>query len=131
MSNAVDAVVEIFTWVGIGLGALLAGVALIAYLADGTWVRVRAVVEHMADRTVVRWFDADGNVNEATLSPAEEHHLAGKDMADIWAREGRIGRMRLHRRSPVVRAFTTLAAVLLGVGAVSLVASLALLFVRG
>ena len=42
MDAAVDAVVEIFTWVGLGAGALLAGIALIAYLVDGTWVPVPA-----------------------------------------------------------------------------------------
>ena len=45
MDAAIDAVVEIFTWVGFGAGALLAGIALVAYLLDGTWVPARAVVE--------------------------------------------------------------------------------------
>ena len=45
MDAAVDAVLEIFTWVGFGAGALLAGIALVLYLFDGTWVPARAVVE--------------------------------------------------------------------------------------
>ena len=35
MHEALDAVVEIFSWVGLGIGALLAGVALVVYLLDG------------------------------------------------------------------------------------------------
>lgn len=131
MVNALDALIEIFTWVGFGLGAFAAGAALIAYLVDGTWVAARAVVEHLDDRVVVRWFDGDGGVNEARLSPVELHEVGGRDMADIWVRQGSANRMRLHRRSPVVRLLATIAGVLLGLGVVSMILSLVLLFGRG
>lgn len=131
MGNALDAIVEIFSWVGLGLGIGVAVLALIAFVIDGTWVPVRAVVERLGERTVVRWFDASGGVNEATLSDAQLHEIGTKDMADIYAREGSADRMRLHRRSPVVRGLTLLAGVLLGVGALALAASLVMLFVRG
>jgi len=131
MGNALDAIVEIFSWVGLGLGALVGIFAVFALLADGSWMPVRAVVERLADRTVVRWFDADGGVNEATLSEAQLHEIGAKDMADIWAKHGVPDRMRLHRRSHLTRGLALLAAVLLGVGAVSLVVSLAMLFLRG
>jgi len=88
MDDAFDAVVEIFSWVGIGLGALLAGVALVIYLFDGTWLPVRAVVEESEHGRLVRWFDEDGQVNEAHLSHDQAHALAGKDMADIFYRRG-------------------------------------------
>ena len=131
MGNALDAIVEIFSWVGLGLGAAVALLALIAYAADGTWVPVRAVVERLGERTVVRWFDGDGGVNEAALSEAQLHEVGARDMVDLWARVGHADRMRLHRRSPFVRGLTLLAGVLLGVGALALAVSLVMLFVRG
>ena len=77
MDEAFDAVIEIFSWVGLGLGALLAGVALIIYLFDGTWLPVRAVVDESERGRVVRWFDEDGRVNEALLSHEQVRTLAG------------------------------------------------------
>lgn len=131
MGNALEAVVEIFSWVGLGVGAGVVVLALIALLADGTWAPARGVVERLGDRTVVRWFDADGGVNEATLSAAQVHEVGAKDMIDIYARVGHVGRMRLHRRSPLVRALLLLAGVFLGVGATALAVSLVLLFTAG
>jgi len=131
MDAAVDAVIEIFSWVGFGLGVLLALLALVMYLADGTWLPTRAVVEDSAHGRLVRWFDEDGGVNEAHLSHDDEHALAGKSMADIFYRRGARGRMRLTQRSPAVRAVALLAAGLVGLGVAALVLSWVLLFARG
>ncbi len=131
MDAAVDAVVEIFTWVGLGAGALLAGIALIAYLVDGTWVPVRGVVEVTEHGKVVRWFDEEGGVNEASLSHEQIAVVGDAGMYDIFARRGWNNRMRLTQRSPLVRALALLAAGLLGLGVIALVVSSVLLFVRG
>jgi len=131
MDKAFDAVVEIFSWVGFGLGALLAGVALIIYLFDGTWLPVRGVLEDSEHGRLVRWFDEDGRVNEARLTHDQQHALAGKDMADIFYRRGADGRMRLTQGSPLVRAVALLAAGLIGLGLVALILSWVLLFARG
>ena len=131
MHTAVDAVVEIFTWVGFGAGALLAGMALIAYLLDGTWVPVRAVVEVTENGTVVRWFDEEGGVNEAALNHEQLHTVGGAGMYDIFARRGWRNRMRLTQHSPLVRSIALLAAGLIGLGVVALIVSWVLLFLRG
>ncbi len=131
MDSALDAVVEIFTWVGFGAGALLAGVALIAYLFDGTWLPVRAAVEATDHGRVVRWFDEEGGVNEARLSPEQNHTIGSAEWAEIFVRRGSRNRMRLTRRSPFVRSFALLAVGLLGLGVVALAVSAILLFVRG
>ncbi|WP_203582004.1 hypothetical protein [Microbacterium hibisci] len=131
MPQAIDALAEIFSWIGFGLGALLAGVALVMYLFDGTWVPVRAVVEDAGDGKLVRWFDEDGGVGEARLSHEQEHHIGDADMADIFVRRGSLDRMRLTQGSPAVRAVAWLAVGLLTLGAVALVTSLVMLFVRG
>ncbi len=131
MDAAIDAVVEIFTWVGFGAGALLAGIALVAYLFDGTWVPVRAVVETTDQGRVVRWFDEDGGVNEAPLSHEQDHVIGGAGMYDIFARRGWSNRMRFTQHSPFVRAVALLAAGLIGLGVVALIISWVLLFSRG
>lgn len=131
MSQAIDALAEIFSWVGFGIGALLAGIALIMYLFDGTWVPVRAVVESSANGRLVRWFDEDGGVGEAHLTHEQEHHIGDADMADIFVRRGSLNRMRLTQGSPAVRAVALLAGGMLALGVVALVTSLVMLFARG
>ncbi|MFJ4038376.1 hypothetical protein ACIPVB_09835 [Microbacterium sp. NPDC090007] len=131
MSNALDALIEIFTWVGLGAGSLLTLTAVILLLADGTWLPVRAVVEHVEGGRVVRWFDADGGVNEAPLSAHDDEKIGRADMADVFYRRGTANRMRLTRSSPVVRFVSLLAAGVLGLGVVAFVVSIVLLFARG
>jgi hypothetical protein len=129
--DAVEAVAEIFTWIGFGAGAVLAGVALIAYLLDGTWAPARAAVEPTDSGPVARWFDEDGGVNEAPLTHEQEHAIGSADWAEVFVRRGSRNRMRLTRRSPLVRAVALLAAGLIAVGAVALILSLVLLFAAG
>jgi hypothetical protein len=128
MTHALEAVAEILSWVGIGVGAFVGVIALILLVADGTWVHVRGFVDHEPDGAVIRWFDEDGRACAARLSEAQAHHLAGADAADVWTRRG-AERVRLTRHSPGVRACALLAAVLLGVGLIALIASVVLLFV--
>ena len=131
MSNALDAVIEIFTWVGLGGGAVLAMVAVVLLLADGTWLPVRAVVEEVDGGRVVRWFDDQGGVNEAPLSAHDDAKVGSADMADIFYRRGSAHRMRLTRSSPVVRFVSLLSAGILGLGLLAFVSSIVVLFVRG
>jgi hypothetical protein len=131
MNAAIDAVIEIFTWVGFGAGALLAGIALVAYLLDGTWVPARAVVEPTEHGKVVRWFDEEGGVNEAPLTHEQLHVVGDAGMYDIFSRRGWNNRMRFTQHSPFVRAVALLAAGLIGLGVIALVASWVLLFMRG
>jgi hypothetical protein len=129
--SALDAVIEIFTWIGFGAGALLAGMALVAYLFDGTWVPVRAVVEPTEHGTVVRWFDEEGGVNEAALSHEQIAAVGGAGMYEIFARRGWNNRMRFTQRSPLVRARARGAAGLIGLGVIAVTLSSVLLFTRG
>ena len=76
MDSTIDAVVEIFSWAGFGLGALVAGVALVMYLLDGTWLPTRGVLDDAEHGRVVRWFDEDGGVNQSYLTHEQEKTLA-------------------------------------------------------
>ena len=128
---AIEALLEIFSWVGFGAGALLAGVALIVFIADGTWLPVRAVVEDTDHGLVVRWFDENGDVNEAPLSEAQQREVGNRDMADVFYRRGWRNRMRFTRRSPAVRAVALFAAGLVGLGLICLIVSWIILFTQG
>ena len=88
MDATIDAVAEIFSWVGFGLGALVAGVALVMYLFDGTWLPTRGVLDDGEHGRVVRWFDEDGNVNEAHLTHEQEQVMNrfGKELG-LWLQQ--------------------------------------------
>ncbi|KAA9152068.1 hypothetical protein F6B41_01020 [Microbacterium lushaniae] len=130
MTNAIEAIVEILSWIGLGLGALVALLALVVYLVDGTWVPVRAFVEHEGDEIVLRWFDEEDAVNSAPISAAQWRELGGRDTAEVFARRGSRNRVRAARHSAAVRGLVLLATVLLAVGAVCLIISGVMLFVR-
>ncbi|MCK6067480.1 MULTISPECIES: hypothetical protein [Microbacterium] len=130
MTNAIEAIVEILSWIGLGMGALVALLALVVHLVDGTWVPVRAFVEHEGDEIVLRWFDEEDAVNSAPISAAQWRELGGRDTAEVFARRGSRNRVRAARHSGAVRGLLLLAAVLLAVGAVCLIISGVMLFVR-
>ncbi len=128
MRTAFDAVLEIFTWVGL-IGAVGLGlVALVLWALDGTWLSVEALVDHEADGTWVRWFDGDGEANSARVDDHTASMLADRDRAALWYRHGWRGRVRMTRRSPQLKAVTGLAVGLAVVGVGSAVISFAMMF---
>jgi hypothetical protein len=131
LPGLVGTLADVFTWVGL-LGAGVFGVvAVILWVADGTWLPVRAVVETVGHGRVVRWIDADGGVNEAPLSDADHAKLDGRDMADIHYRRGWRNRMRVTRGSRAVHLFARLAVGFAGLGILALIGSWVLLAVQG
>lgn len=132
MNDIVGLLTEVFTWVGFGGGLGILVIALIASIADGTWLPARGAVERGDDGPpLVRWFDAEGRVNEAPLAASDEHLVEQGDMVDLWYQRGWIGRMRLHRGSRHVKALLGVAALLIGVGVISTVIQLVALAMAG
>ncbi|WP_322411622.1 hypothetical protein [Microbacterium invictum] len=131
--TAVNAVLEIFSWVGLGLGGLVLVVAGILALADGTWEPVTAMIDDDDEQggRVARWFGSDGEVGEARLTHDQLHALAGQDSAPVFARRDDPGRMRLTKGSPTVRFVAWFGVGLVGLGMVTLVISWILLFAGG
>ncbi len=128
---ALNAVLEIFTWVGFGLGGALLLLCVILTLADGSWQPVTVLLDDDEHGRVARWFGPDGEVNQARLTHDQEQALAGKDRADAFARRHYPGRMRLTAHWPLARFLTWLGAGLVALGLLSLVLSWVLLFVAG
>lgn len=130
MAHVIDVLLEVFTWIGLGGGLLLAVVAVALWAADGTWLAAEAIVDREGDETVVRWFDADGDANRAVATTAEAAVLEGLDAASIWYRHGWQGRMRLTRRAPALRALALSAGGMVALGILCLVASWIVYFAR-
>lgn len=128
--HAIDAILEIFTWVGIGGAVLFALIAVVARLADGSWVPAQAVLADDPDGRIARWFGHEGRVGSTRLTHEQERALAGRETADVFVRLGRDDRMRLTKGSPLVRFLARLAIGLGAVGALAAIGSLVLLFVR-
>ncbi|MEZ3162240.1 hypothetical protein AB1K54_17130 [Microbacterium sp. BWT-B31] len=131
MDHVLDAVLEIFAWVGIGAGVVFGILALVVRAVDGSWAPVHVVIEDADGGRVARWFADDGRVGEARLSPHDDQALAGKDAADVYARRGSNDRVRLERTSRRVRFTASLAASLAALGILALAGSWVLLFARG
>ena len=85
MHGAVDTVAEIFAWLGFGVGTLVAGLALILYLVDGTWRPVRIVIDDAPEGRVARWFGDDG-VGQAVLTAEQEQARKGEE-GRKWTQE--------------------------------------------
>ncbi len=129
--NALDAVIEVFTWLGFGGAVALGILALVLWAADGTWLPAEALVDHEDAETFLRWYDADGDANSARVTAHDAAELAGVDRVPIWYRYGWRDRMRLTRRAPALTGVAVAAAGLLALGVIALVTSWVLLFVRG
>lgn len=127
----IDAILEVFIWIGFG-GAVLTGIiSIVVWAMDGTWLEADAIVDHDDGAPIVRWFDVDGDANSAEPSEADAARLAGEQSARIWYRHGWHGRMRLSRRPHALTALWWASAALVGLGVVALVTSWVMLFVRG
>jgi len=130
MDTALDAVLEIFSWIGFGGFVLLALVAVALWAADGTWLPAEAIVDRDGEELVVRWYDADGQARGAVPAAADQAALAGCDTVAIWYRYGRTSRVRLTRRPPGLRQVAWSAAGMLALAVICLVTSWVLLILR-
>ncbi|MDN3496947.1 hypothetical protein QL996_13475 [Planococcus sp. APC 4015] len=128
--RAIDAILEIFTWVGFGAAALFGLLALVVRIADGSWVPAQVVIADDPGGRIARWFGHEGRVGAARLTHEQEHALAGRETADVFVRLGRHDRMRLTKGSPLVRLLSWLAIGFTALGVLSATLSLVVLFVR-
>ncbi|WP_434969006.1 hypothetical protein [Microbacterium sp. bgisy207] len=128
MPPALAVALEIYTWIGLGATVLLGMAALVAWVADGSWVAVRAVVTTTPGSEVVRWFDDSGVLGEAPLPSGASVH---DEQVDLWARLGRHDTVRVSRTSPLVRSLARLTVGFAALALAGLVVSTVLLFLEG
>ncbi|MFI8633651.1 hypothetical protein ACIGEP_13745 [Microbacterium sp. NPDC077663] len=128
MTQALDAILEIFSWVGFG-GAVVFGIAaVIVWASDGSWLPADAYLDD--DGHTLRWLDDAGEVNAARLAEHDRDHLGAGGAARIWYRHGWRDRMRFTRRPPILRLLIGLAIGAGALGVLSTAASIVVFFVR-
>lgn len=124
-------IVEVLSWLGLGLGVPLFIVALILRAADGRWHEVEiGVVERVGsdEPALARWFASD-ELHERELTSDELAEIDDPDSATAYADP--TGRLRFERHSAPARVFWILSLVLLGVGVVALAGTIVLMLVMG
>lgn len=131
MDRAVDILLEIFTWIGLGGFLALSAVAVILWAADGTWLPADAIVDRDGDDPVLRWFDGDGDANSAVPAITDHAVIGSRATVPIWYRHGWRDRMRLTPRSPALRAAILGAGAMLALAIVTFVAGLIVLAAAG
>lgn len=128
MHAVLDIALEIYTWIGVAAAIVLGAAAFIAWVVDGTWSPVRAVVIDVDGRARARWIDDEGVLRDAPLPAGAP--LVG-DEVDLFSRVGSPERVRLVRRAPLVRALTRLAGGSTALAVVGIILSIVILFVKG
>lgn len=121
--HVVEAIAEIFSWVGLGVGVPLGIYALWHSTAIGRWEPQELFVVDRGDHRVVRWYAA-GEFRERPALRAERGYGLGDHHGYRASRDAH--RARLLEPSPLGRAARTLGVVFLTIGVVALVASFVL-----
>ncbi|GLJ62191.1 hypothetical protein M1D46_14435 [Microbacterium sp. JZ70] len=129
-SHVIGAITEIFSWIGFGAALVLGLIAIIARLADGTWVPVRAFVLSEQEPPILRWFTVGHTVGEAPLTPELRAAAGDADEVDVFTNPQRPGSVRLHQHSPLPRFLGWGAIAFGGLGVVSTIVQLILVAMR-
>jgi hypothetical protein len=128
VTQALDAILEIFSWVGFG-GAVALGIAtVVVWASDGSWLPAQAYLDD--DGVTLRWIDEEREVNSAPVAEHDRDHVGRDGTAQIWYRHGWRDRMRFTRRPPVLRLLAGLTIGGAALGVVSVAASVVLFFAR-
>ncbi|MDR5701437.1 hypothetical protein [Agromyces aerolatus] len=124
-------IVEVLSWVGLGVGIPLLIAALIVRAADVRWHEVDlGIVEPTPPGSIAiaRWFASD-ELHERELTDEELAGLGDPDSATAYADHS--GRLRFERHSAPSRVLWVLSLALLAVGVVALAGAIVLMFVMG
>ena len=128
--EGVGAIGEIIAWVGLIVGLPLLVIGMLTRTAQGPHTRtVVTVLEDLEDRPMALW-SAGGRTCTRSLTPSEARHLAELAEPIGYVSDRDPERLRIDARSPIERACTTIAIVMLGASAVGFVVSLLPIFWR-
>ncbi len=114
--DVVGVVAETLSWIGLGIGLLLAVAALLLRLYDGSWKPATIVILEAERGPVARWILDDG-IHERPLTAAEAHALGSAEVHHAYVSTRDSGWMRLHRTASSLHVMPRLALIFLGVGA--------------
>ncbi|MCY7411609.1 MAG: hypothetical protein LH471_00990 [Salinibacterium sp.] len=131
MYAGIGTILELFNWVGFGIGAILLIGYLIARAARAGWVETDAVVVAEGAELRLRWLSKDRELFERLVEPDERSTIGDKDHCEIRYSRFSPWKSRLKADSRAVRALGILTLVFLGIGFIASVASIVLLFLGG
>lgn len=122
--DALGAIAELFSWVGLGLGGALFFCWLVVRAADGARVSTEAELVPTPEGPVVRWQGSDGRVYSRFVDDHEAQELSAKPEPYVWVKHRDPSRMRISQVNHGSRVVGILALVFGGVGAVAVVVGL-------
>ncbi|OUE31919.1 hypothetical protein BFL35_02665 [Clavibacter michiganensis] len=136
--GAASLIIEFLTWIALipGIALYVAGVSV--RVLGRRWTATEGLVAEVPAASgsdggpvrVLRWFDADGEVHEASADAPETRDLpAGSDVR-VWFSPRSPWRVRTHAPELDGRALRITGLVLIGIGAAAAVAGIAILFVE-
>jgi hypothetical protein len=134
---AASLIVEFLTWIALipGIGLYVAGLSI--RVLGRRWTPTEGLVadapagaDGAAPARVLRWFDDDGEVHEAPADTAETRDLAAGSDVRVWFSPRSPWRVRTHAPELDGRALRITGLVLIGLGAVSAVVGIGLLFLE-
>jgi len=131
MYAGIGLILELFTWVGFGIGALLLVGYLIARAARAAWVETDAVVVAEGSELRLRWLSDDRELFDRLVEPEERALIGDKDHCEIRYSRFSPWKSRLKADNRAVRALGILTVVFVGIGVVASVASIVVLFLGG
>jgi len=131
MYAGIGLILELFTWVGFGIGAFLLVGYLVARAARAGWVETDAVVVADGSELRLRWLSDDRELFERLVEPDERALIGDKDHCEIRYSRFSPWKSRLKADSRAVRALGILTVVFVGIGVVASVASIVVLFLGG
>ena len=120
---------ELFSWIGLGLGAVFLVLWLIVRSVSGRWIETDAEVVNDSGAVCLRWMSVDG-LHERQLSAADHAQLHQADRVRLFYSQHAPDRIRFDRIGHGENTLRLLTGLLLGLGAVAFVASMVLLIIE-
>ena len=119
---------EILTFVGLIIGAILYLVGLSVRGISGRFTRTNAVIALSSQKTVIRWFDNEGEVHECPADTHESHQLVPGDDVRVWFRTRQPERCRTHDPALDGKGLRLTGLVLLALGVAAAIVGIVLMF---
>ena len=119
---------EILTWIGLVIGSLCYFGLLIMQLSAGRWVETDAVMIGGADQPRLRWMSSEG-LHEHLIHETDHRDFGSYDGIRVYYSARNPHRYRFERIGHGEKLMRLLTVLFLGIDALALIVSIALIFV--
>ena len=119
---------EILTWIGLTIGGLCFFGLIIMQLSAGRWIETDAVMIDGAGQSRVRWMSSEG-LHEHLIHEGDHRDFRSSDGIRVYYSARNPHRYRFERIGHGERLMRLLTWLFLGIGALALIVSIALIFV--